>query len=586
MGRRGAIAIFGSALLVSACGGGGGTNSTPNPPGGGGSSGGGGGSSFPSSANADLVTLSKNESFTNDSVQAKGRFTLDGLTSSSTSRSGLTIDYDASAKSYRLSGGGKTTTFLQSDIDQANSGGGVVLMVKENGDTIQTLSRVDNSAPVASTRYVTSALWQYVVENSSSVDYSVSVATYGVETPNASLPRTGAADYAILVNGVLLYGQPWAYGGSGNLTVDFATGKLAGDGKMYEFDPVGGTKSGDYDFFLTATLSGSGNSFSGEFGYNYFEAMRGTIAGRFYGPNADEVGATWEVRPQSNSTAVGVGAITGVKSGNSSAAFAKLADLTGRFDLPSTFANSGYYGPKGMRFDLDAKTYGIIGPAGNVVQTFRAADRFSDPDFAAFDSFSSSNDDVLRMFKWGDANPEVKLTYSSFAIYEHDTPDVPSTRQSDYIVYGLFTQPNLLPHTGSATYRGSIYGNASDTNGKDANLYALSGQGTFTVDFSSGSISGGLSSVVGRDADTNATKNFGNFTGYGSLDSANRSIFTLSMDYNHDIVRPLAGSMRGGLFGPGATEMVGAFGITWQAPDATNTWDFPYYSVNGVFVGK
>ena len=210
-----------------------------------------------------------------------------------------TISYEAANKSYTLTVDGRSQVFSPSDIDAGQSSAGANVYVKQNGDVTDslTLTRPGTSGHLAY-RYVGSAFWQRTTQGSVAISGTVDALVYGVETPNASLPRTGHAYYDVDLLGA--FTQPSSIGavsGQGNLMADFATGGIVTN---ISFGGGNGAFSG------IGKLSSSSNQFSGNFnaivlggGYN------GTFNGMFFGPAAQEVGAAFSSDASTGSVFVG-----------------------------------------------------------------------------------------------------------------------------------------------------------------------------------------------------------------------------------------------------------------------------------------
>jgi hypothetical protein len=112
---------------------------------------------------------------------------------------------------------------------------------------------------------------------------------FGTATPAAGVPATGSATYAALVSGI---GGDGYIGGSATLSFDFGAGELAGHFDPIFYDIGGGALSlGRYDFANTVYGKGS-TSFSGDLTTSGI-GEKGSFAGMFTGPNAEELMSRW-----------------------------------------------------------------------------------------------------------------------------------------------------------------------------------------------------------------------------------------------------------------------------------------------------
>ena len=146
--------------------------------------------------------------------------------------------------------------------------------------------------------------------------------TYGIETPSSAMPRTGQASFEVAANGVVAdpgYANLVYFHGLGNLTANFATGTVTASGTLNyledvyvnegtAFPPSTGT------FSLTATNSSTNNTFAGSFNFTGIGPYSGPLKGRYYGPAAQEIGATFTATSTGGGVASGsiIGALGSV----------------------------------------------------------------------------------------------------------------------------------------------------------------------------------------------------------------------------------------------------------------------------------
>lgn len=346
MKRIGIYAVSACCLALAGCGGdgGGGTASIPPPP-----------ASLTAKAavNANPFQPTANESFVNDAVTGTITGTTDGgVTSGSVGTANLTISYDATAKTYALSAGGNSKTISPTDLQPqipANSlpwttsilfyagslpGGNVYGSGTSNGSSVeqvvlasgtqpnvlsptaQAAARASNTFPVPDLKlsYVSFGQWTKATTSGTSVSGSQTLFVYGAYTTDSQLPRSGSAEYGVNIDGTYVTDGAKLLSSFGVLDANFATGKISITSNFNQelfysapsnikpfFAPAGA-------FSASATMSSTVNSFSGTFNYAGSVPVTGTINGKFYGPAAQEVGATFS---GSNANAAILGTIVG-----------------------------------------------------------------------------------------------------------------------------------------------------------------------------------------------------------------------------------------------------------------------------------
>ncbi|WEK47375.1 MAG: hypothetical protein P0Y56_03560 [Candidatus Andeanibacterium colombiense] len=309
------VSLLPLGLLLAACGGGG-VNSTPTPtptpgtptptpgtptptP----------GTPTPTPAtNDDLIGPLVSDSFKN--VAGEMAVTKLGGTSqpaATASKPTLALTYDAASNTYTLTVGGRSKTFAPGDLSAAKSTSQAAVYEISAGGVTDTLTLTKPGTSGRFTyQYVGGAFWQRV--DTAAHTAFVDVAAYGIQTPNASVPRAGSASYAVDVMGYETRRDGKAVNtlsGSGQLDVDFAKGIVVTSGTFASPD------SGPIEFDGKATLSSNANGFTGVFSFYDYEHFTGTLEGRFYGPAAQEVGAV--VNTQDNKGDAMVGVIIGRK---------------------------------------------------------------------------------------------------------------------------------------------------------------------------------------------------------------------------------------------------------------------------------
>jgi hypothetical protein len=532
--------------------------------------------------NSSLADLKFSESFANDAATASASFPTSGATPTATAQSTTgTIAYDAAARSYTLSVQNRSLTFTPADIDPASTTATLTVYKKVNGTTTDTLTLTN---PGSSGRFtytwVGGAFWQRTVQGAAAIGGSLDALAYGVKTPGSALPRTGQAEYAVDLIGVQS-GQADVVGvtGQGLMQVDFARGAITTVGTLTA--PV----SGPTVFSSEARLASSGNAFAGTFRYSDFGEFSGSIAGAFYGPAAQEVGAAYQARAADGRVAVGV--LIG-RNAPKAGANAKLTSLTANeilaadasqmaTDLTGTSgmnATTGTFSASAaastalvVNYDAAQKSYSLMSPESS--QYFGperpgaapSLDRHSvsDTDSLSFPVPPTTGTDFrtvtnyqlllsleyVRAGRWlfvqRKAGPNTTYTIRDFA-------------------FGLATPTASVPRTGTAGFVIGITGTAADSD--FPNLVNFGGNGTATVDFASGAITGsGLLSY--REDYTMSGRAAGKGTGDFNLtatlsSSANAFNGTFALTGFGSYSGPLLGR----LYGPAGQEIGGSFSAT------------------------
>lgn len=191
-----------------------------------------------------------------------------------------------------------------------------------------TLDMTDqNSASVDGELFWT-AYGAWNVSNPTGTVQTASYFVTGDETPDGNLPTSGTAtfDGFVIGNVTLPDGQSLKVAslkGDASMTADFAAGTITGAAPNITATPLGTVVPGSpptpgpdqawNGLTFSGTMTSGINGFSGTTGvssapgnsYSLLNTASGFFAGLFYGPNANELGAVWNL-------ADGVGAASGV----------------------------------------------------------------------------------------------------------------------------------------------------------------------------------------------------------------------------------------------------------------------------------
>lgn len=601
------LALGAISLCLAACGGGG-TSSTPAPspsptptPG-------------PTQTNANLLGPLVSESFTNDATSASGTFP--GAASLVAGPSTLTISYNQSNNAYTIQTQGRTQTFSPGDKDASKSTAEQTTFKKTSGSTTDLLTLTN---PGTSGRflykYVGAGFWQRSVQSSSSVAGSFDSFTYGVATPSSAVPTTGNASYDFDVIGVLAPASgaaPYGMGGNGTMTVDFAAGQLVGSGNVSLVDSLTGQT---IEFGTAISLNGSitsSKTLSGSFVYDPNGSRYvGGLAGRFYGPAADEFGASvWgtaqnQAFPGALSAALigrkgtsGPGSNLSLLSLSSDQTFyAKGAHIliyvdpaTGKVinssvQEVSQFTGAGSIGPQ-LDYKASTNTWTITDnyQGSNGTGSYGPSQQLasqSDARFTEYRSVSGANTSVFRLYKPGSGNPEVALTYASYGIWDqlqNPASDGLNHNFRTYFTYGI--QSTAFPRSGTAAYSGLIAGQAGSTI-RDSDPYDVTGNFAFTFDFGADNISGSFNPVL-KNLSSGATTNLA----YSLVNT--RGPLAGGQGFDGYLLRSgadpsnVTGAFKGLFFGPATNEIAG----TWVIREAEPNTVGQYFNMTGVFFGK
>jgi hypothetical protein len=227
-----------------------------------------------------------------------------------------------------------------------------------------------------------------------------------------------------------------------------------------------------------------------------------------------------------------------------------------------------------FKYDLATRTYTLVTldlvTQQERILLFSTPDNATDPNYTdtKFLGYSGTPaglgaDAVLRLYRSGSANPELKLSYSGFGQLATHAP-MRHLNFSDYwFGYGIETKAADIPVSGAATYSGILYGfGVDEAAGKQ---YELEGTSSLVVNFATQKASGTVNvTLVSADGTRIAVgaATFSDAT-IGSLDG-------LQFPFGGALTGSGMpnGVMQAKLFGPGALETSGIFNVRIQIPSA------------------
>lgn len=304
------VGLILATCSLAACGGGSPVLSTPTPtptptP------------STPAPTNDTLVNLQYSQSF--EGTAAINPFTVSrpsGAASGGSNRinRSISVRYDAASRAYTVvHSDAETGTFTQANRNAAESTNVVTVYEKTSGNKTEQLA-LNNPGPANSEialTYVTYGGWQAITDLGASLDVKTSFFVFGIPTTAAQLPKTGSATYQTLMTGQYADGNGvYVLGGSSSFAADFAAGTVSFgmdplgqnvvDGSILNFGPVSGT----------GTINGLTSGFDASSGLRPAGTYSVDMIGRFFGPAAAEMGASFLLRGDSG---YGNGVIVGKK---------------------------------------------------------------------------------------------------------------------------------------------------------------------------------------------------------------------------------------------------------------------------------
>jgi hypothetical protein len=555
------------ALAACGGGGGGGVGSTPAPP-----------TATPAptpapSPNTTLTNLVASQSFTNDVASTNVVFdsttatTINGKVASGA----LTIAYDRASNSYSLSRGGVTQTFVPGEVIANDTNETRYQKSDVNGNSYLTIARTPYSGG-PTRNYVGLGFWQRNARADGRQDTLFDIFTYGLTTPVAAVPRTGTAAFDIDVFG--LSAAPGREGytiqGQGLFSVDFAAGVFSAQSYLTQRSLTSdrGVSGGGIEIQTAGRMTSSG-TFSGNLLFGGTDGrVPGTIAGRLYGPNGEELGASFSGATADGSSVAG--SFTGVRSTSQPVNltltnltreqlfYANSAELNitrfqgeARINAYTTNASGGQLN----RQNSETFTYSpptSLYPGGQFTINDKVAS--ADPNFIAYRKTLNGQQVSLELYRPGSGNQELALTYTSFARWSSTAPQVGVTTSEGrlFSVFGLETPGGLLAaRTGTGHYEGVAYGAAA--NATTGAQWDVRGTSRFDVDFGAQRFTGALV-LSGAGVNGAGSVDFGTLNASGSINSyAGR--------FDGDLTRSGTGvgQIRLGFYGPDGEELGGSF---------------------------
>jgi hypothetical protein len=518
IGMKPSLVAAGCAMLA-ACGGGsgGGVNSAPMP------------IATAPAPNSALADLHSNQSFDTNSASATATFDLaaDQVTSGTSAPSSIQVNYDAAAKSYTVATTGRSETFTPGEIQAGTLPGETRYLA---GQDLLTLVTTPYSGTIPN-QYVGMGYWQRNALSGTTQNTTFDSFVYGFATPAGAVPRTGSAGYITDVFGLYTVPgkEPKAISGAGTFQVDLLQGIFQTKAFVNEFALTSDTfGSGGTIVFQGAGHLTSGNGFSGNVSYSGFNGtVAGTMSGRFYGPNAEELGASFSA--DNAAGAALTGSMTGRRNGQAPVSLSltdivadtplneRFAEFSTGTDTSLTPAFRGSIGnveaePGKVTLRQDGSKSVLLSNSAIAGAELNDAARSATqrPDFDSYDTVVNGKAIHVDLYKPGAANAELALTYAGFGIWTEPFQNGTFSQiRKDFFVYGFETPQSLLSRrTGSGAYDGIVYG---ATTTSDGILEDVGGTSHFDVDFGAQSYGGSLN-LTARPASGGASSMLGTWT--------------------------------------------------------------------------
>lgn len=594
---RSILLVTAASILIAGCGGGGGeVNSTPPPvpqppappappppP--------------PPPTNTSITDIRLSQNFVNDASTTTASFNLTSGTtiSARANPEPVSVRFDAATNSYTISSAAFMESFGPADRQPDRSAGEILFRRGVDGQSnLLTLVTTPFTSSV-SNQFVGLGFLQRNSRQADRQDTTFTIFAFGLDTPATAVPRMGSGRFAVDVFGFETFpgSEPNAFQGRGRFDVDFISGLFSTKTTLTVRGLVSGSEvfGGGLELEGGGRLSSSDGRFSGDVVYRNGSTRQlgGVLSGRFFGPNADEVGASFSGAGVNGSAFSG--SFTGQRDASLSPAnvsfnnlvtsqnfFGDAVTLTVR--IPSSGAapdirDTGLFGSSRVRINdqtsgnLEFATPSSNLPSGQYTVTSIVP---GDVNFTTYQASFGGLPTRLELYKPGSANRELALTYASFGRYSttgQPDPFLSSEANRVFFAYGFRTPDGLFNNrTGSATYNGVAYGSAANPLGT---IFDVTGTSQVAVDFSAMRLSGALTL---RSVGLSTPINFGSFAFAGQ-------IFPFQSSGTADISGTgESGRLVLNFFGPSAEEVAGPF--RFRVPDGVNAGTL----INGVVAAK
>ena len=489
---------------------------------------------------------------------------------------GLTMTRDSTTGAVRVSQSSRIVSAFTPD-------GGDPVFVRSDG----TIERP--SAPPAGLSYTQltdvpgTSVKGFLLSDERSSDYvTADYILSGAATPVAAMPRTGSADYRVVLHATAMANDYTALPlvGQGILKANFATGALTADGPYLRnrsyYSAMAGAPGGTWH--AAATLAASNSTFSGTFSTTGADSWQGTLEGGFFGATAQDVGAVIQATDAKGEL------LAGMILGTQQPALAPLADLGGETVLSADLAF--YDSPADGRLPpyrpISNDTTISYDPATRSYRvanwpTVAGSERDPATSTASTDSYAGAGYTAAFQRPGGSGAP-IALTYTSFGHITATGAPGSTPAAAVWLAYGQRTPGYMVPTSGTATYSGIAAGQGHDmASGHDV---TLSGTSALRANFDRNFVQATLN-LVSTDAVTGASRAMDTISGGTGLQDVctdcNRATFWISLNAG------MGGSLTGQFNGPHAEEYSGAFAFEMRGNPGDPANGSAY---SGVIAGK
>ncbi|WP_162895988.1 transferrin-binding protein-like solute binding protein [Novosphingobium sp. THN1] len=513
--------------------------------------------------------LKVSESFANVAAKLQTVVSSDTgqTTQASAAKTPLSISYDGATGGYRISGDGVNQSFARSDV--IASGLRQVEFRKETGNASESLFLTSNSGGTCCS-YVGGGLYEKLINGSGQVSATDLAFTYGYPSRPSQVPTTGKALFGTFLFGTLVTDTAYRLRGSGVVVVDFATGQIRTQGLARQTRVYDNADQEGPEWAGSSRISSGSSSFDGDFTLGGVSAK---WEGAFYGPSGNEVGATFYGQSP-DSRAAFAGFMIG-KAGPTAELYRFIPDLP--YDV--LFETQGAK----VQFRVADGSY-TYKPGSSEQVSLAAKDIVSaesDARYTIYRKIVADGTEQLKLFNPGGANPDIKLSYTTFGNFLKTIASGAGTIEQSYFAVMGVTGPTILdsPRNGRATYNAQIYGDAmaglSPQVRKD-----LRGAATFIVNFDASTFEGSMLPIL-------INRTSGQSLAYDPI------LFTSGFASGRSFLSDLSqnnakvGSMSGLFYGPDGVELGGQFQFRITDVHFKDSSGFnPVLSAQGVVVGK
>jgi C-lobe and N-lobe beta barrels of Tf-binding protein B len=518
------------------------------------------------------------------------------------------ISYDAATDSFTLTASDLAQTLKLGQV-LATAGGGQASLNFYPGFGATSYVRMAewlNSAPAAT---------------GTGTDYRNAYFTFGMDTPQTGLVRSGTAGFGVNLRGAAADHDNvnvMTFTGTGSMLIDFATNRLTAHIPLSFTENYTGTARAPLTDTADLIIDGGGingtdNGLGGTLHvWGGIGSYTGSLLGGFYGPSGQEIGGQIiAAETDYNRQSILTGTFAGSRQASTvdpNSNIKRLADLTGSTALgfdrivrgAAQFPNTPV-GPNRIEYDPATATYRVTFPEMRVavnstsdivsqggIAIFNAASLDAVQPLAGFNSYTASLTPTQKVHAF--ILPPLQLSYVSLAGFAAETiqtgfpgPYSPGTWFRSFNYFG--NRSLSVPTTGTASYTGTVLGWGTVSRKLDvvtyySDSYDVTGRALLNIDFGARSYTGTLDQLVGTRSFLNtssdpagATYNFPTIADTGMM--VNGSEFSSITTTGYDM-------FRGAFFGPNAAE----FALRFDKSVGVGGTDPLAYTITGVAAGK